>query len=72
VAKDSSKIIDGELQRLLESWGQKAYKKIKQPLYQHMLFGRVSRKVLLAPPKINTSIFSCQTWNFKRGRIMVK
>jgi len=25
VAKDSSRITDGELQRLVESWGQKAY-----------------------------------------------
>jgi len=25
VAKDSSRIIDGELQRLVDSWGQKAY-----------------------------------------------
>jgi len=70
VAKDSSKIIDGELQRLLESWGQKAYKKKNQTTKQTL--GRVSRKVLLAPPKINTSIFSCQTCNFKRDRIMVK
>jgi len=27
VAKDSSRITDGELQRLVESWGQKAYLK---------------------------------------------
>ena len=45
-----------------------------------MLFGRVSRKILLAPPKTNSSIFSCQTrldlqkgpdsmvrWNKKKG-----
>jgi len=62
VAKDSSSITDGELQRLVESWGQKTWKKkIKQPLHHHMLFGRVSRKILLAHPKTNSSIFSGQT-----------
>jgi len=62
VAKDSSRITDGELQRLVESWGQKTPKKvIKQPLHPHMLFERVSRKILLAHPKTNSSIFSGQT-----------
>ncbi len=36
-------------------------KKIKHPLYHHMLFGRVSREILLAHPKTNSSKFSCQT-----------
>ncbi len=36
-------------------------KKIKHPLYHHMLFGRVSRKILLTHPKTNSSKFSCQT-----------
>jgi len=40
---------------------RKPKKKIKQPLHHHMLFGRVSRKILLAPPKTNSSIFSGQT-----------
>jgi len=60
VAKDSSRIIDGELQRLVDSWGQKAYNYIsifffliKQLLHQHMLFVRVSRKIFLAHPKTN-------------------
>ncbi len=48
--KDSPRITAGELQRLVE-----------QPLYHHMLFGRVSRKILLSHPKTNSSIFSCQT-----------
>jgi len=62
VAKDSSNIPDGELQRLVESWGSDSLKKIiKQPLHQHMLFERVSRKILLASPKTNSSIFSGQT-----------
>ncbi len=80
VAKDSPRITAGELQRLVESWGQKAYKKISnKPLYHQMLFGRVSRKILLAHPKTNSSIFSYQTplelqmalasmvrWNWKK------
>ncbi len=36
-------------------------KKFKQPLHHHMLFGRVSRKIILAHPKTNSSIFSYQT-----------
>ncbi len=62
VAKDSPRITAGELQRLVESWGQKPKKKkIKHPLYHHMLFGRVSRKIVLTHPKTNSSKFSCQT-----------
>ncbi len=62
MAKDSPRITAGELQRLVESWGQKPKKKkIKHPLYHHMLFGRVSRKIVLTHPKTNSSIFSCQT-----------
>ncbi len=49
-----------------------------------MLLGRVSRKILLAHPKTNSSIFSCQTrlerqialaylvtWNNKKNRFLV-
>ncbi len=63
MAKDSSRTTAGELQRLVESRGQKTKKKkkIKQHLHHHMLFGRVSRKILLAHPKTISSIFSCQT-----------
>ncbi len=61
MAKDSPRITAGELQRLVESWGQKPKKKIKHPLYHHMLFGRVSRKIVLTHPKTNSSKFSCQT-----------
>ncbi len=46
------------------SWvlGQKPKKKkIKHPLNHHMLFGRVSRKIVLTHPKTNSSKFSCQT-----------
>ncbi len=62
MAKDSPRITAGELQRLFESWGQKPKKKkIKHPLYHHMLLGRVSRKIVLTHPKTNSSKFSCQT-----------
>ncbi len=33
---------------------------VKHPLHHHMLFGRVSRKILLTHPKTISSIFSCQ------------
>jgi predicted permease len=62
VAKDSSRITAGELQKIVESRGQKTLKKIvKQPLHHHMLFGRISRKILLTHPKTISSIFSYQT-----------
>jgi len=35
--------------------------KIKQPQHHHMLFERVSRKILLAQSKTNSSTFSSQT-----------
>ncbi len=51
-----------ELQKIVESRGQKTLKKIiKQPLHHHMLFGRVSRNILLTHPKTISSIFSYQT-----------
>ncbi len=62
MAKDSPRITAGELQNIVESRGQKTLEKIvKQSLHHHMLFGRVSRKILLAHPKTNSSIFSYQT-----------
>ncbi len=63
MAKDSPRTTDGELQKIVESRGQKTFKKkiVKQHLHHHMLFGRVSRKILLAHPKTNSSIFSYQT-----------
>ncbi len=61
MAKDSPTITAGELQRLVESWGQKPKKKKEHPLNHHILFGRVSRKILLTHPKTNFSKFSCQT-----------
>ncbi len=62
MAKDSPRTAAGELQKIGESRGQKTLKKIvKQHLHHHMLFGRVSRKILLAHPKTNSSMFSYQT-----------
>ncbi len=62
MAKDSPRTTAGELQKIVESRGQKTLKEIvKQHLHHHMLFGRVSRKIPLAHPKTNCSIFSNQT-----------
>src|SRR4029434_2944205 len=45
VAKESPRITAGELQRLVESWGQKVSKTtIRRHLHHHKLFGRVARK----------------------------
>ncbi len=63
-AKDSPRIPAEELQKIVESRGQKTLKKtFKRPLHHHMLFGRVSRKNLLPhPQKKLQHIFSYQTW----------
>ncbi len=63
MAKDSPRTTAGELQKIVESQGpEKPLKKIvKQHLHHHMSFGRVSRKMIPAHPKTNSSIFSCQT-----------
>ncbi len=54
MAKDSSRTTAGEFQKIVESRGQKTKKIIvKQHLHHHMLFGRVSRKILLTHPKNN-------------------
>ncbi len=52
----------GEFEWLKTLGVRKPLKKtIKQHLHHHMLFGRVSIKILLAHPKTNSSIFSYQT-----------
>jgi len=61
VAKDSLRTTAGELQKIVESWGQKTLKMVKQHLHHHMLFRRGTRKSILAHPKTNSSIFSYQT-----------
>ncbi len=52
MAKDSPRTTAGELS---------LKKKIVKLLIHHMLFGRVSRKMILAHPKTNSSIISYQT-----------
>src|SRR4029434_10762560 len=48
LAKESPRITAGELQRLVESWGQKVSKTtIRRHLHHHKLFGRVARKKAL-------------------------
>ncbi len=82
VAKDSPSTTAGELEKIVESQGQKTLKKLHH-LHHHMLFGRVSWKIILAHPKTNYSIFSYQTrlellmglasmvrWNKKSGYIL--
>ncbi len=61
MAKDSSRITAGELQKIVESRGQKTLKQLSNSTYIHMLFGRVSRTILLTHPKTISSIFSYQT-----------
>ncbi len=62
MANDFPRTTAGELQKIVESRGQKTLKRIvKQHLHHHMLFGRISRKTLLTHPKTNSSIFSYQT-----------
>ncbi len=60
MAKDSPRTTAGELQKIVESRGQKTFKK-KQQLHHRMLFDRASRKILLTHPKTISSIFSYQT-----------
>ncbi len=51
MAKDSPRTTAGKLQKIVESRGQKTFKKIvKQHLHHHVLFGRVSRKIIQAHP----------------------
>ncbi len=60
MAEYSPRTTAGELQKIVEFRHQKTFKNVKQHLYHHMLFGRVSRKIILAHPK-KKSIFSYQT-----------
>ncbi len=61
MAKDSPRTTAGEMQKIVESRGQKTLKMVKQHLHHHMLFGRISRQILQPPPKTISSIFSYQT-----------
>ncbi len=58
MAKDSPRTTAGELQKIVESRGKKTLTKIvKQHLHHHMLFGRVSIKILLAHRKTINSYY---------------
>ncbi len=59
MAKDSPRTTAGELQNIVESRGQKTLKIIKTA--PTCCLGGVSRKIFLAHPKTNSSIFSYQT-----------
>ncbi len=66
MAKDSPSTTAGELQKIVESQGQKTSTKLSNNIYI-MLFGRVSRfKMILAHPK-QTLAYSVirHDWNFK-------
>ncbi len=65
MAKDSPRTTAGELQKIVKSQGQKTLKNLSNST--HMLFGRVSRKNLLAPAKKKTPAYSVirHDWNFK-------
>ncbi len=71
MAKASSRTTAGELQKIVESLGQKTFKKmIKRHLHHHMLFERVSRKKSRkenAFTKKQTPAYSVirHDWNFK-------
>ncbi len=71
MAKDSSRITAGELQKRVVSKSENLKKKIiKQHQHRHMLFGRVSRKKSRkdnAFTKKLTSAYSVvgHDWNFK-------
>jgi len=60
VAIDSSRITDGELQRLVVSWGQKAYKNLNNQTTptSPQRFGRVSRKIIQKISKNITFLWS--------------
>ncbi len=62
MAKDSPRTTAGELQRLVESWGQKPKKKkIKHPLQSPHVVREGFKKNCPHHPKTNSSKFSCQT-----------
>ncbi len=62
VAEDFPRTTAREQQKIVESLGQKTFKKKGQtaPTSPHVVW-EVSRKIILAHPKTNSSIFSYQT-----------
>ena len=73
MAKESPRITGGELQKLVESWGQKVSKTtIRRHLHPHKLFGRVARKKPLL--SINNQLkclqFAKCYWDFQWDRVI--
>ncbi len=63
MAKDSSRTTAGELQKIVESQGQKTLNKISN--LHHMFFGRVSRKNTLMLEQSPAYSVVRHDWNFK-------
>src|SRR4029434_6601545 len=71
LAKESSRITAGELQKLVESWSQKVSETtIRCHLHHHKLFGRVARKnpLLSINNKLKDLQFAKCYWDFQIGR----
>jgi len=72
VAKDSSRIIDGEIQRLVDSWGQKVYKKNKKknqttPKSPHVVWEGFKKNL---PRSSKNKLQQIHDRNFKRDRVL--
>ncbi len=67
MAKDPSRTTAGELQKIVESRGQKTLKKIvKQPLHHHMLLGGFQEKFSSLIQKQSPAYSVIRhDWNFK-------
>jgi len=73
VAKDSSRIPDGELQILVESWGQKAYKNISNNPYiptSPRLRGFQEKSSSLLQKQTPANSVVRHDWIFKRHRVL--
>ena len=69
LAKESSRITAGELQKLVESWGHKVSETtIRRHLHHHKLFGRVARKKPLL--SINNKLKRLQFAKCKSARVI--
>src|SRR4029434_2830563 len=73
LAKSSPRITAGELQRFVESWGQKVSKTtIRCHLHHHKLFGWVARKkpLLSINYKLKHLQFAKCYWDFQWDRVI--
>src|SRR4029434_10443074 len=72
LAKESSRITAGELQKIVESWSQKVSETtIRCHLHHHKLFGRVARKkpLLSIKNKLKRLQFAKCYWDFQWDRV---